>query len=170
MEYIGASGCVLLDGAHNPHGARAAAAALAEAFDFRDLVLVAGCLDDKDVTGILEGLHDVVSHVIVTTSPSPRAAPLDRIAAAAETVWHGSGVAVEAIPELPQALEAAEAVAGEGDGILVAGSLITVGAARDRYLPVDEDEDALVAATDLLRLALCVAFPALSLWLVRLLT
>jgi dihydrofolate synthase / folylpolyglutamate synthase len=139
LEVVHRDPTVLLDGAHNPHGARAAAAALTEAFDFRDLVLVAGCLDDKDVAGILEGLRDAVSHVIVTTSPSPRAAPLERIAAAAEDVWHGTGVAVEAIADLPQALAAAETLAGDGDGVLVAGSLITVGAARDRYLPADDD-------------------------------
>jgi dihydrofolate synthase / folylpolyglutamate synthase len=141
LEVVHRDPTVVLDGAHNPHGARAAAAALAEAFDFRDLVLVAGCLDDKDVAGILRELRDAVSHVIVTTSPSPRAAPLETITAAAQEVWADRPVVVDAVADLPDALAAAEALVGDGDGILVAGSLTTVGAARDRYLPLTDDGD-----------------------------
>ncbi|MEX0835812.1 MAG: folylpolyglutamate synthase/dihydrofolate synthase family protein, partial [Nitriliruptor sp.] len=149
LEVVHRDPTVLLDGAHNPHGARAAALALAEAFEFRELVLVAGCLDDKDVTGILRELRDVASHVILTTSPSPRAAPLERITAVAEELWRDRNVVVDAVASLDDALTRAESLAGEGDGILVAGSLTTVGAARDRYLPLaDDDGDHVVIAPD----------------------
>jgi dihydrofolate synthase / folylpolyglutamate synthase len=141
LEVVHRDPTVLLDGAHNPDGARAAAAALTEAFEFRDLVLVVGCLADKDLTGILTGLRGAATHVIVTTSPSPRAVPVAELHAVAEQVWQGTSVAVEAIADLPDALAAAEGLANDGDGILIAGSLTTVGAARDRYLPVDEDDD-----------------------------
>jgi dihydrofolate synthase / folylpolyglutamate synthase len=149
LEVVQRDPTVVLDGAHNPHGARAAVAALAEAFEFRDVILVVGSLDDKDVTGILRELRDAVSHVIVTTSPSPRAAPLERITAAAEEVWKDRGVPVDAIADLTDALAVAEGLAADGDGVLVAGSLITVGAARDRYLPLsDDDGDDVVIAPD----------------------
>jgi dihydrofolate synthase / folylpolyglutamate synthase len=148
LEVVHREPTVLLDGAHNPHGARAAATALAEAFEFRELVLVAGCLDDKDTAGILRELRDVVSHVIVTTSPSPRAASLERLAAAAEEVWADRPVTVDAIADLADALTVAEGMAADGDGVLVAGSLTTVGAARDRYLPLPEDDDEVVLAPE----------------------
>ena len=150
LEVVHRDPTVLLDGAHNPHGARAAALALSEAFEFRELVLVAGCLDDKDVTGILRELRDVASHVILTTSPSPRAAPLERITAAAEELWQDRNVVVDAVASLEDALTRAESLAGEGDGILVAGSLTTVGAARDRYLPLSDDggDEVVVAPED----------------------
>jgi dihydrofolate synthase / folylpolyglutamate synthase len=150
LEVVRRDPTVLLDGAHNPHGARAAAVALTEAFEFRDLVLVIGCLDDKDVGGILRELRDVASHVIVTTSPSPRAAPIERIAALADEVWSDGKVVVDVVADLDEALLAAEALAGDGDGIVVAGSLTTVGAARDRYLPLadDDDEDVVIAPDD----------------------
>lgn len=139
---------VVLDGAHNPHGARAAAAAMAEAFEFRDLVLVVACLDGKDIAGILRELAELPSHVIVTRAPSPRAADLPRMHAAAAAVWDDLEVPVEAAEELPVALELAERLAGEGDGILVAGSLFTVGGARDRYLPVTDPGDEVVYEPD----------------------
>lgn len=150
LEVVHREPTVLLDGAHNPHGARAAAAALAESFEFRDLVLVVACLADKDIVGLLAELRGVVAHVVVTTTDGPRAASLDDMTAAAQQVWQGTGVAVEAAEELTAALELAEGIVGEGDGILVAGSLITVGAARDRYLPIrdDEDDDVVISPDD----------------------
>jgi dihydrofolate synthase / folylpolyglutamate synthase len=146
LEIVHRDPTVVLDGAHNPHGARAAAAALDESFGFRELVLVAACLDDKDVEGILRELRDVASHVIVTRVPSPRAASLARMQAAAMAVWGDTGLVVEVATDLGTALGLAETVAREGDGVLVAGSLLTVGAARDRYLavPDDLDDDAVV--------------------------
>jgi dihydrofolate synthase / folylpolyglutamate synthase len=149
LEIVRRDPTIVLDGAHNPHGARAVAAALDESFGFRELVLVAACLDDKDVPGILTELREVASHVIVTQAPSERAAPLERMRDAAAAVWEGTGRIVEVADDLGAALDLAESVVAEGDGILVAGSLLTVGAARDRYLPLVDDgelgpEDALV--------------------------
>jgi dihydrofolate synthase / folylpolyglutamate synthase len=129
---------VVLDGAHNPHGAAASAAALAEAFDFRDLVLVVACLEGKDVVGILEPFRTLARHVVVTTAPSSRALPLADMERAVRAVWDGTGTVVELADDVVSALELAEAVVGEGDGMLVTGSLHTVGAARDRYLPVSD--------------------------------
>jgi dihydrofolate synthase / folylpolyglutamate synthase len=144
LEVVHRDPTVVLDGAHNPHGARAAAVALAEAFEFRDLILVVGTLDDKDAAGILRELREVVSHVIVTTSPSPRAAAIEHTTAAAEQVWREREVPVDVVADLTDALAVAEGLAADGDGILVAGSLTTVGAARDRYLPLTDDDDEVV--------------------------
>jgi dihydrofolate synthase / folylpolyglutamate synthase len=138
LEIVHRDPTVVLDGAHNPHGAAATAAAMAEAFDFRDVVLVAACLEGKDLAGILGGFRDLASHVIVTRAPSPRAASLEAMRAAALEVWTGTATAVEAADDLDAALRLAEDVVGEGDGLLVTGSLHTVGAARDRYLPVTD--------------------------------
>ena len=141
LEVVRRDPTVVLDGAHNPHGAAAAATAIADSFSFNELILVAACLDDKDVAGILGELRGAASHVLVTQGSSPRAASLQRMHDAAVATWEGTGVAVEAVEDLTQALEIAEAMAGEGDGVLVAGSIHTVGEARDRYLPLgDLDE------------------------------
>ncbi len=149
LEVVHRDPTVVLDGAHNPHGARAAAAALEESFGFRELVLVAACLDDKDVESILTALRGAASHVVVTRAPSPRAASVARMQAAALAVWGDTGVVVEAATDLGSALTLAESVAREGDGVLVVGSLTTVGAARDRYLPLpDDDPEELVIAPD----------------------
>lgn len=135
LEIVHRDPTVVLDGAHNPDGARACAAAIEEAFGFRNLVLVTASLADKDITGILRALAPVANHVIVTRAPGERGAPVDRMATLAQEVWAGTGVAVEGADSVTQALEKATGLTAEGDGILVTGSLYTVGAARDVYLP-----------------------------------
>lgn len=141
MEIVHRDPTVVLDGAHNPHGARSAAGTIARAFDFRNLVLVLSCLDDKDIPGILAPFRDVANHVVVCAAPSPRAASVERMLEAAARVWEGTGVIVEPADSVADALDKATGVAGPGDGVLVTGSLYTVGAARDVHLPVDDGDD-----------------------------
>ncbi|MEX0868212.1 MAG: Mur ligase family protein [Nitriliruptoraceae bacterium] len=141
LEIVRRDPTVVLDGAHNPHGAAAAAAAMESAFGFRELVLVVACLDDKDIAGILSAWKTAASHVVVTRAPAARAASLEAMRAAADEVWGSTGVAVEVADDLDAALDLAEATAGFGDGVLVTGSLYTVGAARNRYLPLSDDGD-----------------------------
>lgn len=148
LEIVHRDPTVVLDGAHNPHGARRSAAALGESFGFRNLVGVFAAMGDKDLGGILGAFRDEVNHVVVTRAPVPRAADLDVMARAAREVWAGSGVVVEVAPDVPRALELATGVAGEGDGVLVAGSLYTVGAARDVYLPLTDPGDDVVYGPD----------------------
>ena len=65
---------VVLDGAHNPAGARALAASLAEWFADTPLTLIFGALRDKDVAGMLAPLAARARRIILTASSSPRAA------------------------------------------------------------------------------------------------
>lgn len=133
LEVVASEPAVVLDGAHNPHGARAAALAIDEAFAFRNVVLVIAALADKDLHGIVGAWRDVVDHVVVTMPDSPRAAGVEQLAAVAEEVFAGTAVAVERADDVAHALELATGLTGDGDGIVVTGSLYTVGAARDLY-------------------------------------
>lgn len=133
LEVLRRSPTVLVDAAHNPHGARALAAALAEEFSFDRLVGVVAVLADKDAAGLLEALEPVLDHVVVTRTASPRAMPLEQLAAVAVEVM-GEG-RVSAVPDLPDALDAAIALVDDpahpgGAGVLVTGSVVTAGEAR----------------------------------------
>ncbi|MDP9022395.1 MAG: bifunctional folylpolyglutamate synthase/dihydrofolate synthase [Actinomycetota bacterium] len=139
LEIVHRQPTVLLDGAHNPAGAARAAEAVVEAFAFRDVILVVGCLSDKDAHGILRPFRGLASHVVVTPPPSDRATPMADLVAAAEAVWADTSVAVETGGTLVRALEKATGVAGPDDAVLVTGSLYLVGAARDVYVPADAD-------------------------------
>ncbi|MEU5462703.1 bifunctional folylpolyglutamate synthase/dihydrofolate synthase [Streptomyces althioticus] len=133
MEVVRRSPTVVLDAAHNPAGARAAAAAIGEAFQFSNLVGVVGASGDKNVRELLEAFEPVFAEIVVTQNSSHRAMEADALAAIAVEVFGEDRVQVE--PRLPDALEAAITLAEEegefaGGGVLVTGSVITVGEAR----------------------------------------
>jgi dihydrofolate synthase/folylpolyglutamate synthase len=132
LEVVRRAPTVLLDGAHNPAGARALAAALAEAFRFDRLVAVLGVPADKDVAGLLAPLGGLVDVVVASQNSTHRALPAEGLAAVAAEVLGGDRVVVQ--PSLPAALETALTLAGEGGGrgagVLVTGSIVTAGEAR----------------------------------------
>ncbi|MDT0446783.1 bifunctional tetrahydrofolate synthase/dihydrofolate synthase [Streptomyces johnsoniae] len=133
LEVVRSSPTVLLDAAHNPPGAQAAAAAVTEAFGFSRLIGVVGASEGKDVRGLLEAFEPILTEVVITQNGSHRALDADRLAGVAVEVFGEERVVVE--PRLDEALDAAIALAEEeheyaGAGVLVTGSVITVGEAR----------------------------------------
>lgn len=100
---------LILDAAHNPHGARALASALAEG-GYSGGVAVIGVLDDKDAAGVLSALRPVVNQVVCFQSRSPRALPVTELAALAESLYQGAVVtAADAQAALDAARELIEA-------------------------------------------------------------
>jgi dihydrofolate synthase / folylpolyglutamate synthase len=130
LEVVSRQPLVLLDGAHNPAGARALATALLEEFVVDRRTLVVACLADKDIRGILEGLLPATGRLVVTTNRSPRAAPAERLRKEAEAL----GVTAEVAPDVPTAVRQAIDDATESEAVVVTGSLYTVGEARELLL------------------------------------
>jgi dihydrofolate synthase/folylpolyglutamate synthase len=133
MEIVRRSPTIMLDAAHNPHGARALAHALQEEFAFDRLVGVVGVLVDKDAAGLLAALEPVLDQVVVTQARTPRATPVDALAAIAVEVFGEDRVVAQ--PLLPDALDTAIALVDDpaamgGTGVVVTGSVITAGEAR----------------------------------------
>jgi dihydrofolate synthase / folylpolyglutamate synthase len=133
LEVVRSSPTVVLDAAHNPAGAQVTAEAVGEAFGFSRLIGVVGASADKNVRGLLEAFEPIFAEVVVTQNSSHRAMDADELAAIAVEVFGEERVQVE--PRLPDALEEAITLAEEegefsGGGVLVTGSVITVGEAR----------------------------------------
>jgi dihydrofolate synthase/folylpolyglutamate synthase len=119
---------VVLDGAHNPDGARAAAATLAEGFTITGVRrLVVGTLDGRDPVELLEilGAADA-AEVICCTPDSPRALDAKVLADHVRAL----GGSPRVVPAVGDALAVALEVSTDEDAVLVTGSLYTVGAAR----------------------------------------
>jgi dihydrofolate synthase/folylpolyglutamate synthase len=66
-------GFLVLDGAHNPAGARALAASLRDVFGEAKIAFVLGILADKDAAGIIDALAPLADRVVLVAPPSPRA-------------------------------------------------------------------------------------------------
>jgi dihydrofolate synthase/folylpolyglutamate synthase len=133
LEVLRRSPTIIVDAAHNPHGAQALAQALADSFDFTALVGVVGVLSDKDALGLLVALEPVLDRVVVTQPGSVRALDAESLGVIARDVFGDERVLVE--PALPDALDRAVELAEEsgeygGTGVLVTGSVVLVGDAR----------------------------------------
>jgi dihydrofolate synthase/folylpolyglutamate synthase len=114
---------VLIDGAHNPAGARALASYVTETYG-RPLPFVVGILRDKPLAALLAELAPVASHFVVTAPDTPRAAAPSELAAAARGVVSRRGIPVI---DVPRPVEALGRAATFGSPIVVAGSLYLAG-------------------------------------------
>lgn len=124
---------VILDAAHNPHGAKALAETLKSEFNFDEIVAVVGVFGDKDAAGILHELEPIVDHVIVTQSTSSRAMNSSDLEKLASSIF--SNNRVFEVSELHAALDravtdAVRPLSEDTVGIIVTGSVVTVGEAR----------------------------------------
>ena len=127
LQLVGTAPTVLVDAAHNPHGARALVAALDEAFDIDEWGAVVGILDGKDAVGIMSALIPAVARVFATAPDSDRATDPDVIADVAEA----ADLPVTVHPTLEDAADAARAWAAESDrrAVVIAGSVVLAGEA-----------------------------------------
>jgi dihydrofolate synthase / folylpolyglutamate synthase len=137
LEIVRRSPAIVLDAAHNPHGAEALGAALEDSFTFSPLIGVIGVMRDKDHEGVLAALEPHLAHVVCTQNSTDRALAAERLAATAREIFGQDRVSVA--PRLSDAIDQAAALAEAGEAfgdalgsgaVLVTGSVITVGEAR----------------------------------------
>lgn len=130
VERMHAGPVVLVDAAHNPHGAATLAEAMRRDFNFAAVIGVVSVFADKDAAAMLRALQPVLREVVVSQNTDPRAMDAEELAEVAREIFGEENVRVE--PHLPGAIELAMEVAEEDDGIgvLVTGSVTTAGQAR----------------------------------------
>ena len=152
LEIVRRSPAVLLDAAHNPHGARASVAAIEESFSFSPLIGVLAIMADKDVDGLLQTFEPLLNQVVLTqVASTDRGMPAEELGELAEGIF-GAG-RVQVVPRLDDAIERAVAMAEQdaagSPGVLITGSVVAVGEARtllvrpeaDQPSAVEDDED-----------------------------
>jgi dihydrofolate synthase/folylpolyglutamate synthase len=134
-EVIHRDPTVIIDAAHNPHGAKAIATTINSEFDFETVIGVVAVLGDKDAAGILAELSQVIDYLVVSQSSSARALPANDLAQLAKQFF--SPEQIEVIPELRGAITYATEKANlsnqVNDGVsavLITGSVVTAGEAR----------------------------------------
>ncbi|MET1037304.1 MAG: dihydrofolate synthase, partial [Aeromicrobium sp.] len=118
-------------------GAEATIGAVQDAFSFSPLIGVVGVMADKDVEEMLRIFEPVMAEIICTQNSTDRAMPADELAEIAADIFGDERVSTSI--RLDDAIERAVAMADGGDGgddaigsggVLVTGSVVTVGEAR----------------------------------------
>ena len=144
LEVIRRSPTILLDAAHNPHGAAAVVDALEDSFTFDPLIGVVGVMADKDYEGVLAAFEPAMAAVVCTRNNSPRSMPAEDLAEVARGVFGTDRVYVA--PRLHDAIDQAATLAEEGGvfgeaigsgAVLITGSVVTVGEARRMLRPAE---------------------------------
>ncbi|HPU12284.1 MAG TPA: folylpolyglutamate synthase/dihydrofolate synthase family protein [Aeromicrobium sp.] len=138
LEIVRRSPTIILDAAHNPHGVRAMVESISEEFTFNPLIGVVGVMADKEAEEIIRELEPVVAHLICTQNSTERSMSASALAEIAVGVFGPDRVS--AVSRLDDALERAisfaDAAGEEFDdaigsgGVIVTGSVVTVGEAR----------------------------------------
>lgn len=143
LQIIRRAPYVILDGAHNPDGARALAASLRALFGGAAITFVLGIYADKDARGILDALLPLAARVIVTRAANERAADPAGLAALVP-----AGTTTTVTASVAEALSVA--ASGSSTPILcVAGSLAVVGEAlaamsgSDKPCPIENGADSM---------------------------
>jgi dihydrofolate synthase/folylpolyglutamate synthase len=135
LEYLQLDGGhrVLLDSAHNAEGAGALAAHLRR-WHPDGLPLVVGIMRDKDVQDILTPLLPLISHVVATSAPTPRALPADELAVRVRAAAERLGLTRLTVDVDEDPLQAVDRAMATADLVCVAGSIFLVGPLRERLL------------------------------------
>jgi len=135
LEWIEGTPAFLLDGAHNPHGARALAAYLRE-FVGEPVTFVFGAMRDKDLSSMLRELAPLASVIVLTPVDNPRSATTEELRFALGPFADGrKEIAARSVDE---AIDIAVESTPNSGTICVAGSLYLVGEARKRIKAVGE--------------------------------
>ena len=132
-EVIHRDPTIILDAAHNPHGAKAIAETMQSEFTFDEVTGIVALMADKDALGILQALEPVMNLIIVTTNSSERSMKVADLNKLATQVFGADRVFAE--DTLQAAIDRAvkdsvRPLSDESLAILITGSVVTVGEAR----------------------------------------
>ncbi|MFZ1652360.1 MAG: cyanophycin synthetase, partial [Candidatus Nanopelagicales bacterium] len=140
LERVRTSPTVVIDSAHNPHGATAVATALSESFDMRPTIAVVAVVEGKDAYGLLSALEPAVDTVVVTRNSSPRSMTVDDLAEFARAVFGDERVLTS--PDIAHATETAIELADQPEhvgsaGVVALGSVVTAADVRRLLRPAE---------------------------------
>ena len=124
LERVATEPEIVLDGAHNPLGARALAAYIQRFYNGRNIWIIYGTMRDKAVDEVAATLFPLATGIIATAPQFARALR----PGALRDLW--SGESLQMADGIVEAITKARAGAHPGDVIFITGSLFLVGEAR----------------------------------------
>ncbi len=125
LELLSQKPLVLLDGAHNPDGARGLVSCLSN-LPQRRITLIMGVLQDKNYEEILKTIAPYAHHFVALTPDNPRALPAQVLATQARAYCP----AVSYYEDFAQAVQDSLAALHDEDVLLACGSLYLASALR----------------------------------------
>ena len=140
LQVVSRNPRIILDAAHNPHGAKSLATALENSFGLPHTVAVMSVLSEKDALGLFNELESVVAEVIITKSTSVRAEDPEVLAQIAREVFGAERVSVEEDFRVALALAEAKLPPTPNSTIVVTGTISLIGDVL-KFRQIQEDAD-----------------------------
>jgi len=131
-EVVNRNPTIIIDAAHNPHGAKSLRKTIATEFHFDSVIGIVAMMGDKDAGGILVEFEPMMDEVIITRNTSHRAAEVEELADSAREIFGHDRVstAPSLASAIASAVERAKSAEENQTAILIAGSVISAGEAR----------------------------------------
>ena len=126
IEKISENPLFIIDGAHNEDGALSLAKAIDKNFKYRNLTLLIGMLEDKDIDSVLDILIPKFNKVITTTPDNPRAIDSSKLK---DKILRYTDNVVDK-NDIEKALNYTLESSSDNDVIISAGSLYMIGSIR----------------------------------------
>lgn len=131
MEQVWSEPRIIIDGAHNAHSIQALIRALGAHVSYDSLVMIFGCGQDKDVTGMLKQVALGADKVIFTKArANPRAVEPEELLSKFQDL---SGKMAQTSETLADAIRLAGRAVSREDLIVVTGSFYLAGEARKYF-------------------------------------
>jgi dihydrofolate synthase/folylpolyglutamate synthase len=130
FEVISRAPAIVLDSAHNRDSAQKLRISLDDYLPGKEVILLFGASEDKDVRGMMTDLLPRVSQIIATQTIHPRAMDASNIV----QLVHQMGKPAKAILPFEVAYQTAIGLAGKEKVVLVAGSIFMAAAAKELWL------------------------------------
>jgi dihydrofolate synthase/folylpolyglutamate synthase len=127
LERVSREPEIILDGAHNPAGARALAKHIQQFYKDRQVILVYGTMRDKAIEEVTGLLFPLAQHLILTAPDNPRALRPESL----QEIFPEAAIAAS----FEDALGLARQLATPASVIFITGSLFLVGEARRLLVP-----------------------------------
>ena len=130
FEILGENPVFVLDGAHNPHGMRAAVESFRAHFGDRKIHFVVGAMADKDVSGMMAMLLPLADEFVAVKPDNPRAMEADELAGLLTEL----GARAEKCDGIDEAVKLVLSRAGDDGIVACLGSLYFSAEIRRAYL------------------------------------
>jgi len=144
LELVSKKPLVILDGAHNPNGAKALARFLKNPprppfYKGGRVIAIFGAMEDKDINGIIAPLLPVVDEWVITMPDMERAAPAKKIvhiiraSGASRESYRRIKSRISEFPNVKTAIKETLAAMSKNDTLIITGSLYMVAEAKEYF-------------------------------------
>jgi dihydrofolate synthase/folylpolyglutamate synthase len=135
LEWFSHTPPIILDGAHNAEAANSLSASIKKIFTDKEIIVIAGIMDDKDINGILKPLLQIADSLILTKAKYDRAASPEKLKEIISEITKsdmqqvtGSTIYTSSVKE---AIYIAKKQCKDNKIILITGSFYTTGEAKE---------------------------------------